>query len=170
MVCKQEVTLAGCQQLPPQGPMPVQAHCTEGRTRSKGREGASGEGTVEDRNEDGNGDGDGGGDGNEDGDGGGDGNEDGNENEGSRETGAEMGAGAETRSGADTGTGTRRGRLLLLLLLFLTFSVLVANPEKQRYYTVANLARGLSNRERRIKRESHSLAAPPPPPPRAGRY
>ena len=36
--------------------------------------------------------------------------------------------------------------MLLLLLLFLTFSVLVANPKKL-LYTVANPARGLLNRE-----------------------
>ena len=35
---------------------------------------------------------------------------------------------------------------LLLLLLFLTFSVLVANPKKL-LYTVANPARGLLNRD-----------------------
>ena len=38
----------------------------------------------------------------------------------------------------------------LLLLLFLTFSVLVANPKKL-LYTVANPARGLLNREKRTK-------------------
>ena len=49
-------------------------------------------------------------------------------------------------------------------LLFLTFSVLVANPKKL-LYTVANPARGLLNREKRTKEKS--LAAyPPPPPPR----
>ena len=37
--------------------------------------------------------------------------------------------------------------LLLLLLLFHTFSVLVANP-KQLLYTVADPARGLLNREK----------------------
>ena len=36
------------------------------------------------------------------------------------------------------------------ILLFLTFSVLVANPKKL-LYTVANPARGLLNREKRIK-------------------
>ena len=40
-------------------------------------------------------------------------------------------------------------QLLLLLLLFLTFSVLVANPKKL-LYTVANPARGLLNREKSI--------------------
>ena len=44
-------------------------------------------------------------------------------------------------------------------LLFLTFSVLVANP-RQPLYMVANPARGLLNREKRTQRES--LAAPPP--------
>ena len=53
--------------------------------------------------------------------------------------------------------------LLLLLLLFLTFSVLVANWKKL-LYTVANPARGLLNREKRIKRKKgKSLVAPPPP-------
>ena len=40
--------------------------------------------------------------------------------------------------------------LLLLLLLFHTFSVLVANPKKL-LYTVANPARGLLNREKKKK-------------------
>ena len=39
---------------------------------------------------------------------------------------------------------------LLLLLLFLTFSVLVANPKKL-LNTVANPARGLLNREKKTK-------------------
>ena len=39
---------------------------------------------------------------------------------------------------------------LLLLLLFLAFSVLVANPKKL-LYTVVNPARGLLNREQRTK-------------------
>ena len=43
-----------------------------------------------------------------------------------------------------------RDVLLLLLLLFLIFSVLVANPEKL-LYTVANPARGLLNREKKRK-------------------
>ena len=43
--------------------------------------------------------------------------------------------------------------LLLLLLLFLTFSALVANPEKL-LYTVANPARSLLNREKKKKRKS----------------
>ena len=57
-----------------------------------------------------------------------------------------------------------RGLWLLMLqsklwkLLFLTFSVLVANPKKL-LYTVANPARGLSSEN---KKESGS--APPPPP------
>ena len=51
---------------------------------------------------------------------------------------------------------------MLLLLSFLPFSVLFANPKKL-LYTVTNPARGLLNREQRTKRES--LAAPPPPPP-----
>ena len=57
--------------------------------------------------------------------------------------------------------------LLLLLLLFLTFSALVANPKKL-LYTVANPARGLLNREKKKKKKSGS-APPPPPPARAAR-
>ena len=49
------------------------------------------------------------------------------------------------------------------LLLFLTFSALVANPKKL-LYTVANPARGLLNREKKKKKKSGSA---PPPPPRA---
>ena len=49
---------------------------------------------------------------------------------------------------------------LLLLLLFLTFSALVANPKKL-LYTVANPARGLLNREKKKKKKSGS--APPSP-------
>ena len=45
----------------------------------------------------------------------------------------------------------------LLLLLFLTFSVLVANPKKL-LYTVANPARGLLNREKRKKKKSGSAS------------
>ena len=45
-------------------------------------------------------------------------------------------------------------------MLFLTFSVLVANPEKL-LYTEANPARGLLNREKRT--EEQSLAAHPTP-------
>ena len=41
------------------------------------------------------------------------------------------------------------------LLLFLTFSVLVANPKKL-LYTVANPARGLLNREKRKKKSHYS--------------
>ena len=52
---------------------------------------------------------------------------------------------------------------LLLLLLFLTFSVLVANPKKL-LYTVANPARGLLNREKRTKKKSGSIPLPPPTP------
>ena len=51
-----------------------------------------------------------------------------------------------------------------MLLLFLTFSALVANPKKL-LYTVANPARGLLNRGKKKKKKSGS--APPPPPPRA---
>ena len=54
---------------------------------------------------------------------------------------------------------------LLLFLLFLTFSVLVANPKKL-LYTVANPARGLLNREKRTKEKvwQHTPHPPPPPP------
>ena len=52
--------------------------------------------------------------------------------------------------------------LLLLLLLFLTFSALVANPKKL-LYTVANPARGLLNREKKKKEKVWQR----PPPPRA---
>ena len=52
------------------------------------------------------------------------------------------------------------------LLLFLTFSVLVANLKKL-LYTVANPARGLLNREKRTIEEvwQHTSPHPPPPPP-----
>ena len=60
----------------------------------------------------------------------------------------------------------REYEVKLLLLLFLTFSALVANPKKL-LYTVANPARGLLNKEKKEKRKS--LAAPPPPSPRAAR-
>ena len=49
------------------------------------------------------------------------------------------------------------------LLLFLTFSVLVANPKKL-LYTVANPARGLLNREKRTKEKDWQHTPPPPPP------
>ena len=52
--------------------------------------------------------------------------------------------------------------LLLLLLLFLTFSVLVANP-KNLLYTVANPARGLLNREKRTKEKVWQHTPPPTP-------
>ena len=51
---------------------------------------------------------------------------------------------------------------LLLLLLFLTFSVLVANPKKL-LYTVANPARGLLNREKRTKEKVWQHTPPPTP-------
>ena len=44
---------------------------------------------------------------------------------------------------------------LNILLLFLTFSALVANPKKL-LYTVANPARGLLNREKKKKKKSGS--------------
>ena len=49
----------------------------------------------------------------------------------------------------------------MLLLLFLTFSALVANPKKL-LYTVANPARGLLNREKKKKKKSGSAPLPPP--------
>ena len=52
--------------------------------------------------------------------------------------------------------------MLLLLLLFLTFSVLVANPKKL-LYTVANPARGLLNREKRTKEKVWQHTPPPTP-------
>ena len=50
----------------------------------------------------------------------------------------------------------------LLLLLFLTFSVLVANPKKL-LYTVANPARGLLNREKRTREKVWQHTPPPTP-------
>ena len=58
--------------------------------------------------------------------------------------------------------------LLLLLLLFLTFSALVANPKKL-LYTVANPARGLLNREKKEKEKVWQRNPPPPPPARNAR-
>ena len=55
-----------------------------------------------------------------------------------------------------------RSGFRLFLLLFLTFSVLVANPETL-LYTVANPGRGLLNREK--KRKENVWQHPPPPPP-----
>ena len=49
-----------------------------------------------------------------------------------------------------------------ILLLFLTFSVLVANPKKV-LYTVANPARGLLNREKRTKEKVWQHTRPHPP-------
>ena len=48
-------------------------------------------------------------------------------------------------------------------MLFLTFSVLVANPKKL-LYTVANPARGLLNREKRTKEKVWQHTPPPPTP------
>ena len=47
-------------------------------------------------------------------------------------------------------------------LLFLTFSVLVANPKKL-LYTVANPARGLLNWEKSTKKETWQRNLPSPP-------
>ena len=52
----------------------------------------------------------------------------------------------------------RKYRTQLLLLLFLTFSVLVANPKKL-LYTVANPARGLLIREKRNARKSLAVSS-----------
>ena len=57
---------------------------------------------------------------------------------------------------------SRDADLLLLLLLFLNFSVLVANPKKL-LYMVANPARGLLNREKRTKEKVWQHNPPPPP-------
>ena len=53
--------------------------------------------------------------------------------------------------------------LLLLLLLFRTFNVLVANPKKL-LHTVANPACGLLNGEKRTKEEVWQNTLPPHPP------
>ena len=53
---------------------------------------------------------------------------------------------------------------LLLLLLFITFSVWVANPKKLPY-TVANPARGLLTREKRTKEKLWQHPPPPSPDP-----
>ena len=118
-LCRQGVTLASRQQLRPQGPMPVQAHCTEGRTRSEGREGTNGDGNgVKDRKENGEGDGDGDGDRGKDGNGNGDGDGCGGGNGAETGTGTRevaktrtgMGTGVEIGAGAGTRTGTMRER------------------------------------------------------------
>ena len=56
----------------------------------------------------------------------------------------------------------RAGLATVLLLLFLTFSGLVANPKKL-LYTVANPARGLLNREKRTKEKVWQHTPPPTP-------
>ena len=53
--------------------------------------------------------------------------------------------------------------VVVVVLLFLTFSVLVANPKKL-LYTVANPARGLLNREKRTKEKVWQHTPPPHPP------
>ena len=50
----------------------------------------------------------------------------------------------------------------MLLLLFLTFSVLVANPKKLLYTAANSASRGLLNRGK--KKKIKTLAAPPPLP------
>ena len=62
-----------------------------------------------------------------------------------------------------TNDASPRRVLSLKLLLFLTFSVLVANPKKL-LYTVANPARGLLNREKRTKEKVWQHTPPPTPP------
>ena len=85
-LCRQEGTLTSGQLLSRQGPMPIPAHCTEERTKSEGREGATGDGNeVEDGREDGNG----------------------TRTRVAAEMETETGAGTETR--VDTGVGTRKG-------------------------------------------------------------
>ena len=53
--------------------------------------------------------------------------------------------------------------MLWLLLLFLAYSVLVANPKKL-LYTVPNHGRGLLNKKKRIKEEAWQHTPPPPSP------
>ena len=50
----------------------------------------------------------------------------------------------------------------MLLLLFLTFSVLVANPKKLLYTAANSASRGLLNRGKK-KKIKNSGSAPPPP-------
>ena len=57
------------------------------------------------------------------------------------------------------------GWFLLLLLLFLKFNILVANPKKLLYTVVANPARGLLKREIEQNKKSGSALPPTPPPP-----
>ena len=54
-----------------------------------------------------------------------------------------------------------KGKIVWLLLLFLIFSALVANPKKKPLlYTVANPARALLNREKKKKKKSGSASPP----------
>ena len=95
-LCRRRVTLADSQQLRSHDPMPVQANCTEGRTRSKGQEGANGDGNeVEDREEGGNRNGDGGG------------------NKRSGGNGNQYGKGSENtgKSGHENGSGNEKGEV-----------------------------------------------------------
>ena len=89
LLCRYGVALAGTQQLRSQGPVPVHAHCADGRTGSEGREKA---------NRDGHGDGNGDGDGNGSGSGGRDERTNARRNVGRR--------GGDTREGAKTRAGT----------------------------------------------------------------
>ena len=88
--CREGVALAGTRQLHSHGPMSVQAHCTEGKTRSKGWEGTNG---VEIGVGSGNGDGNGVGGGNGDGD----------------RNGAGTGTGVEVREGTQDRNGDESG-------------------------------------------------------------
>ena len=100
-LCRLGVTLAGSQQLRPQGPMSVQTHCNEGGTASEGRQRANADGSgFGERKEDGNGivDGDG------------DGIGDGNGNEGSDGSGNRHGSG--NGNGDEKEEGGSEGREL----------------------------------------------------------
>ena len=68
----------------------------------------------------------------------------------------------EPKNASCCGEQERRFHLVVLLLLFFTFSVLGANPEKL-LYTVANPARGLLNREKITEEKSGSIPPPHPP-------
>ena len=89
-LCRQGVALASTRQLRSQGPVSVQAHCTEGVTGSEGQEGANGVGGGIEVGG-GNGDGNGVGGGNGDGVG----------------AGARTGTGVKMNEGAQDGNGDR---------------------------------------------------------------
>ena len=99
-LCRQGVALASTRQSRSQGPVPAQAHRTEGITGSEGQEGANGVGGgigVGGGNGDGNGVGGGNGDVNGHGDGDG------------AEAGAGTGTGVEVNEGAQDGNGDGSG-------------------------------------------------------------